>query len=153
MLTLSTITIGLSLYTAHFNNADAVRNDTPGVYVSADSYTLGYVRNSLGRPAFYATKTWPIADTGLDVSVGAITGYRIERVHTGACGDGPTERRVNVIGNRCWHERGTTHAKFGVRPLVGVSYAFRNLFHDPLPTPRLTLLGKGLHLSIEKEFK
>lgn len=130
------IILGLSLYTWHTPQSYdcypcGLSNNTPGVYVIADDWTAGYVRNSLGHPAWYAGKVFHTA--GLDFTIGAITGYQYKTT-TGTCGGNSTPCRI-VTGN--------TSAV--LRPLVAVSYQFD---WDEIK-PRVTLFGKGLHISVE----
>jgi hypothetical protein len=137
---LESIVLGLSLYTWHTPeqydcSPCGMSNNTPGIYAIADGYTAGYVKNSLGRPSWYAGKIWSAG--GLDFTVGAITGYQ-KQLSTGKCGK---HHKTCVI------ETGSTNAV--LRPLVTASYQWDA---GPLK-PRLTLLGKGLHLSIEHKFK
>jgi hypothetical protein len=128
--------IGASLYTWHVPeqvecSPCRLSNNTPGVYVIADSYTAGYVRNSFGRPSWYAGKVF--AAGPIDFTIGAITGYQ-KRISVGRC----TKKH-----GPCEIETGHTNAV--LRPLVTASYKF-----DLGPvSPRLTLLGKGVHFSME----
>lgn len=135
---IESLILGLSLYTWHAPQDYAcspcgLTNNTPGIYAIADGYTAGYVRNSLGRPSWYAGKVFSVS--GLDFTVGAITGYQ-RKLSAGKCKHGP-----------CTIERGTSDAV--LRPLVNVSYQF-----DIGPIkPRLTLLGNAVHVSLEHEWR
>lgn len=133
---IESLILGVSIYTLHgAAEVDCtpckLRNNTPGLYVRSDDYTLGSVRNSYGRWSWYAGRTWHAG--GLDFTVGAITGYQY-RTQAGACGK--YHRPCQVVN-------GETNAV--LRPLVAASYVFGT---GPV-RPRLSLLGKGLHLSVE----
>lgn len=72
------LVLGLTLLTPHA--APGFRMDTPGIYaIVDDSLVIGEVRNSLGRGSFYVggkiEGPW-----GIDVVLGAITGYPMARV-------------------------------------------------------------------------
>jgi hypothetical protein len=127
--------LGISLYTWHAPESHdcspcGLDNNTQGLYVIAEDYTFGYVRNSYRRPAWYVGRLFAVGR--IDLTVGAITGYQ-KRLTIGQCqGHG-----------RCYIETGYSHAV--LRPLVAASY---RIDLGPL-SPRLTLLGNGLHLSME----
>ena len=123
--------------------AHELHDSTPGLYVLAHGWTAGVLRNSYRRTSVYAGKVWRAGP--LDFTVGAITGYQYRHVSgRSACPYDQQGDEYSHLHARCWSEVGTTRAV--LRPLVAASYAV------PLPTlqPRLTLLRKGLHLSIER---
>jgi len=133
-----TIVLGLSLYTWHAPqhydcSPCGLQNETPGVYVVADDYTVGYVRNSLGHPSWYAGRVFHAGV--VDFTLGAITGYQYHQI-AGECGGYP-----------CMIKKGNTNA--ALRPLLTASYQFD--FGGI--KPRVALLGKALHVSVEHVFK
>jgi hypothetical protein len=155
----SAITVGASLYTLHYPSepyAEVTRlnNNTPGVYVRTDDWVVGVVRNSIERPSFYAALNWPVVTRigRIDFSVGAITGYQF-KVATGysSCPLKHKEEyeraREHGYDVQCTAVVGFTNAV--LRPLVTVSYVVPADFAGI--KPRITLLGKGLHFSLEKE--
>jgi len=152
---LAAITVGVSLYTYHVPEermAPALKlsNDTPGLYVRVDDWTVGTVRNSFERQSWYAAWNYDMPNSGLTFTVGAITGYQY-RTLTGSnvCRKDwrLTEYQVQHYGYQCHHQYGQTNAV--LRPLVAVSY----VFDTPYLQPRVSLLGKGIHFSIERSFK
>lgn len=145
------IVVGLHLYTYHVPQefeckACSVSNDTPGVYVVVQGFTAGVVRNSYRRWSVYAGKVWAVDE--FDFTLGVITGYKYHRVHgPETCPNRiPMEDRANA---HCSAKTGTTNAV--LRPLVAVSYALPLRQYIGV-TPRVSMLGKGLHLSVEHGF-
>jgi hypothetical protein len=128
------ITLGVHLATAHFKHAE---NDiNPGIYAMVDApyvgrVTGGVVKNSYGRISWHLSKVWKVGV--LDVSAGLATGYTIERVDV-LCQPGYRD---------CYEDRGVTRGRLA--PMVSVSYQF-NLGDIK---PRVSLLPKGVHLSME----
>lgn len=145
--------IGAHLATAHFavqvdRPAQQPRSSTPGLYVIGPHYTAGLVRNSYGRWSAYGGWVAPIGP--LDLTLGAISGYRYRRV-TGptACPPEWCEQQRTERQAECWTEVGST--RHTLRALVAVSYAVPIAVAGV--SPRITLLGrKGLHLSVESTF-
>jgi hypothetical protein len=123
--------------------ACSVSNNTPGLYIIHAGYTVGAVRNSYQRWSVYGGKMW--SQDGFDFTLGVITGYKYRLIEgPDSCPNMVPEERRN--STTCSVRMGTTNAV--LRPLVAVSYAI------PLQqyigtSPRLTVLGKGLHLSLE----
>jgi hypothetical protein len=74
-------TVGLHLVSHHFPERPGQRNFNPGVYVrTADGWTAGYYRNTLGRNSVYAGYTLEHSFTSylsVGVTAGAVTGYRL----------------------------------------------------------------------------
>ena len=143
-------TFGLHLHTVHLDRsastpAKVPQDETPGAYVRfANGATFGVVRNSFGRWSAYAAHTSDWFDGRAQLTLGAITGYHNRRV-TGqrACLPG----RISVPWNECYSRVGTTNAV--LRPLIAPSVALPAVLGV---TPRVALLGKGVHFSIEGSF-
>ena len=156
------IGVGVSLHTFHFGPdqarpAQTPRDDTPGLYVRTEDFAVGVVRNSYGRWSTYAAVTYSIATPAgpVDFNVGAITGYK-RRVVWGESSCTAEERahaaRAPARPRLCWAAVGNTNALGGIMPLLTASYLLP-LDLGAGTRPRLTWLGKGVHLSIEKEFR
>ena len=95
------------------------------------------VRGAVGAVAVaqtFAMMPW------LDLTLGFITGYDKRRIYgQDACTQGYT--------HNCWWDLG--HSRARLRPLVALSVPHRI---DDVHTIRFSLLGSGLHLSIERRF-
>lgn len=76
------VAVGVHIGSVHFVPRVAGEwNDTnPGVYIRTDADTVvGVLRNSEYKTSVYAAKVWEtnrFAGLGLDLTLGAITGYR-----------------------------------------------------------------------------
>lgn len=151
-------TVGAHLYSAHFAvDRDAPehlqpRDVTPGLYWRGESgLTLGVVRNSHARWAGYAGYTWETEDRRWAALVGAISSYQY-RKYTGPSACGKKQRaNAEVDPESCWWVVGNTSAY--LRPLVALSVAVPEA--APIlggATPRISWIGKALHLSVEARF-
>lgn len=70
--------LGLHTASMHAPAADWQNNRNPGLYLrTADGVTVGGYRNTLGRPTFYAGRTWLDVVGPVDVLVAGATGYRL----------------------------------------------------------------------------
>jgi len=151
-------TMGLHLYSPHFAvDRDAPehlqpRDVTPGLYWRGESgLTLGVVRNSHARWAGYAGYTWETEGRRWAALVGAISSYQY-RKYTGPSACGKKQRaNAEVDPESCWWVVGNTSAY--LRPLVALSVAVPEA--APIlggATPRISWIGKALHLSVEARF-
>lgn len=153
------LVVGAHLHTLHFSNEserpESLRNrdSTPGLYVRSGDYrllggqpTAGLYRNSLGRTTVYGGLTWESSNKRWAASLALASGYRIKRVDI----DCPAAHRHKAPTPLCWYEHGRTNAH--LLPIGGVSLAIPEALPYLRVTPRVIWLGKGLHLSIEKEF-
>ena len=140
--------VGISLYTHHFGTKEYgfPQNNTPGVYLRTSDWVIGYVRNSYDQSSFYAAAVWQYK--GIDLSLGAITGYQY-RTLTGSsyCPTGWTEYAKRYYSNECRWRVGTTESY--LRPFATLSYKIPIEISGV--SPRVSLLGKGIHLSIERD--
>jgi len=73
VIDLAAITIGVHLATAHTRSGFEPIN--PGVYVVADGWTAGALRNSRGVASVYGGYTFETEDRRFALTVGAISGY------------------------------------------------------------------------------
>ena len=145
---LEQLVVGLHLTTYHFDRgapysrASRLRDDTPGLYVKTDDWVVTVVRNSLGRWSLGAGGVWTFGRA--DLTLGAMTGYKI-RTERGpdAC---PLEAPGAYQRDTCWAKVGTTRAV--LRPFAAASYLFPT---GTWAEPRLSVIGKGVTLSVEKK--
>lgn len=148
LTTFAAVVIGAHLYTPHFGgDGDTpeslrVRDNTPGLYIRTESgLTAGVVRNSLSRTSFYAGQTWTTDNGRWSLTIGAMTGYQYHNVYgQHACRTGYT----STADNPCMYRYGKTNAV--LRPLIAPSVALPTIVGL---TPRVSLLGKGVHFSLE----
>ncbi|AKJ28770.1 hypothetical protein AAW51_2079 [Caldimonas brevitalea] len=79
-------TFGLHVASKHVPQRDQ-SNVNPGLYAITDSgWTVGGYRNSWRKLSVYAGKTWTLAEAGpvsLDLTLGAVTGYRTQKNKAG----------------------------------------------------------------------
>lgn len=157
---LEAIALGVHLHTFHpwtdDKGFDALKtnDDTPGLYVKGEDWTAGVVRNSLKRVSFYAGYVWTLPTPPkygqLDLTLGAISGYKYEVMHgPQACSREVSAYHREHYGNLCWVKQGKT--KETIMPMVAVSYL------APIEVvgvqPRVSLFGKAVTLSVERKFK
>lgn len=151
----ASVVIGAHIHTFHFGEDRGLpavqqpRDSTPGLSLRTESgLTLGIVRNSFGRTAGYVARTWETSDKRFALTVGAISGYRYRTLYSlDAC-----PKHGSKQSTPCPYVQGKTNAH--LRPLVAPSIAFPEARPYLLgATPRLALLGKGLHVSVEWSVK
>lgn len=148
---LEQLAIGLHLATYHFDRdtplspAHRLRDDTPGLYVKTDDWVVMVVRNSFGRWSLGAGGVWTFRRA--DFTLGAMTGYKY-RTERGpdACPSAVPERLRQYYGDTCVAEVGATRAV--LRPFAAASYLFQT---GTWVEPRLSVIGKGVSLSLEKK--
>lgn len=144
----ASLVIGAHVYTAHAPGHDgpALQDFNPGLYARTESgLTFGAVRNSLGRPSLYLAQTWETQDKRFALTVGAISGYQYRRIEgQRVCRAG----YVHAEANPCYYMHGKTNAV--LRPLIAPSIALPAIGGV---TPRVSLLGKGVHFSIEAKLQ
>lgn len=147
--------VGAHLHTVHFDSDKdkppgfETRDSTPGIYIRTSSgLTAGLVRNSLGRPSAYLAQTWATDNERWALTLGAMTGYKHKIIRgQHVCRDGYTD----APESRCEFKHGETNAL--LRPLIAPSWSWIEARQYIGATPRVALLGKGVHLSVEAAWK
>lgn len=69
----TSLTLGLTLGSYHFDRSSPYQEFNPGAYLSCDGWTGGVYKNSLGKTSAFAGKAWEFGPFSL--AVGAVSGY------------------------------------------------------------------------------
>ena len=152
---LEAFTIGLSLYTWHPANSNDIpelrlNNNTPGVYIRNDDFTVAVFRNSYGRTSVMGAMNWQAGP--FDFSVGAATGYQYRTVSIPCSSTLYSHYGMSMPANYTWGCTGTMGTTNAVlKPMVGVAY--RVPIEILGVAPRISFMGNALNFSIEHKFK
>jgi hypothetical protein len=153
---LEAFTIGLSLYTWHPANSNDIHelrlnNNTPGVYVRNDDFTVAVFENSWGKTSIMGALNYRAGP--FDFMVGAATGYQYEKVSIPCSPALYQQHGMRVpeylASYGCTGTMGTTNAV--LRPFVAASY--RVPFEVLGAAPRISFMGNALNVSVEYRFK
>jgi hypothetical protein len=152
---LEAFTIGLSLYTWHPANSNDIpelrlNNNTPGVYLRNDDFTVAVFENSWGRTSVLGALNYRAGP--FDFMVGAATGYQYEHIPI-PCSPALYQqhgmRVPEYLGTGCTGTIGSTNAV--LRPMVAVSYKVP--FELLGVAPRISFMGNALNIGVEYKFK
>jgi hypothetical protein len=102
MIACTTLALGLTLGSYHFDRQTPLESFNPGAYAICDNWTAGIYRNSFRRTSVFAGRVFSLGP--IDLTVGLVTGYEKRRIYDGPARPGDYER--GCTGYHCIEDQG-----------------------------------------------